>query len=78
MRIVSIDEGGDVFAVFLPAAGLGVGDEVEVLRRAPFGGPLHLRLRCGTEFAVGRDVASMISVQCLSHVHALCERCDNC
>ena len=68
----------DDFSAFLSALGLGVGDDVEVLRRAPFGGPLHLRLRCGTEFAVGRDIASRITVSCGSHGRRSLGGCGGC
>ncbi|APR79265.1 Hypothetical protein A7982_04612 [Minicystis rosea] len=45
-------------------AGLGIdrGDRVTVLRRAPFGGPIHLRTHTGGEFAVARSLALRIHV----------------
>ncbi|MFT3770261.1 MAG: FeoA family protein [Minicystis sp.] len=46
-------------------AGLGIarGDRVVVLRRAPFGGPIHLRTHTGGEFAVDRSLAQRIHVE---------------
>ena len=38
------------------------GEEVTVLRRAVFGGPLHLRAASGGEFAVARELAEKITV----------------
>ncbi len=48
---------------WLAAVGLALGDEVLVLRRAPFGGPLHVRTRAGGEFAIDRALASRIQVE---------------
>lgn len=47
---------------WLAAVGLAVGDELVVLRRASFGGPLHVRTASGGEFAVGREVAASLDV----------------
>ncbi|HVH46537.1 MAG TPA: FeoA family protein [Labilithrix sp.] len=47
---------------WLAAVGLHVGEEVIVLRRAAFGGPLHVRTSSGGEFAVAREVASCLQV----------------
>jgi len=49
-------------AVWLRAVGLGEGVEVTVLRRAPFGGPLHLRTGGGAELAVDRALARHVGV----------------
>jgi ferrous iron transport protein A len=48
---------------WLAAVGLAIGDEVIVLRRAPFGGPLHVRTRAGGEFAIDRALAARIEVE---------------
>ena len=47
---------------WLEAVGLTRGDEVEILRRAPFGGPLHVRMMGGGEFALARSLAANIDV----------------
>lgn len=41
--------------------GLVVGDQVEVLQRTPFGGPVLVRVR-DAEVAIGRGLASRIDV----------------
>lgn len=49
-------------ADWLRAVGLVEGVAVEVLRRAAFGGPLHLRLSTGLELAVDRALAARVEV----------------
>lgn len=65
VRIVAIeladDEGGGS-AAWLAAVGLHEGEGVTVLRRAIFGGPLHVRTASGGEFAVARELATHIVV----------------
>lgn len=46
---------------WLEAIGIGAGDRVTVLRRAAFGGPIHLRTQAGGEFAVDRTLAASIA-----------------
>jgi len=58
LRIVQDEE----HAAWLRAVGMHEGAEVQVLRRAPFGGPIHLRTRDGGEFAIHRDLARCIGV----------------
>lgn len=48
---------------WLDAVGLHDGEEIVVLRHAAFGGPLHVRTSSGGEFAVARELASMIKVR---------------
>ena len=48
---------------WLAGFGLAIGEHVTVLRRAPFGGPLHVRAQSGVEFAVGADLAAKLLVQ---------------
>ena len=48
---------------WLAAIGIARGDRVTVLRRAPFGGPIHLRAHTGGEFAVDRGLAQRIRVE---------------
>ena len=61
VRIARVDVEGEG-AAWLGAVGLHEGEEILVLRRAAFGGPLHVRTGSGGEFAVGRDVALQIVV----------------
>lgn len=49
-------------AAWLRAVGLAEGVEVTVLRRAPLGGPLHLRTEEGAELAVDRALAAHVQV----------------
>lgn len=50
-------------AEWLRAIGLGEGQQITVLRRALFGGPLHVRTSAGAEFALDRDLARRVTVQ---------------
>ncbi len=61
VRIASVALDADV-AAWLRAVGLHDGEELVVLRRAAFGGPLHVRTASGGEFAVAREVALSIGV----------------
>ena len=45
---------------WLRAVGLFEGARITLLRRAPFGGPLHLRTGSGAEFADDRDLARAV------------------
>jgi len=47
---------------WLDAVGLHEGEELVVLRRASFGGPLHVRTTSGGEFAVAHELATHITV----------------
>jgi len=49
-------------AAWLRAVGLGEGVVVTVLRRAPLGGPLHVRVSGGAELAVDRELARQVEV----------------
>lgn len=49
--------------VWLRAVGLGEGETVTVLRKAPLGGPLHVRVSGGAELAVDRELAAKIEVR---------------
>ena len=48
---------------WLRAVGIFEGERVQILRRAVFGGPLHLRTGCGGEFALDRELASSIEIE---------------
>jgi ferrous iron transport protein A len=52
----------DEAAKYLRAVGIEEGVRVRVLRRAPFGGPLHVRTSSGAELALDRDLARSIEV----------------
>lgn len=49
-------------AAWVRAVGIYEGETVSVLRRAAFGGPLHVRTGCGGEFALDRGLAASIEV----------------
>jgi ferrous iron transport protein A len=61
VRILRIAQ-DEEFAAWLRAVGMHENAEVTVLRRAPFGGPIHLRSHDGGEFAIHRDLARCIHV----------------
>ena len=61
VRIARVDLDGEA-AAWIGAVGLNEGEELVVLRRAAFGGPLHLRTSSGGEFAVAKEVARHITV----------------
>ena len=77
MKIIHIKT-KDSCAAYLSAVGIGEGDEIEVVRRAPFGGPVQVRLSQGAEFMVGNDVVERITVMCGKRVHMLNDRCAGC
>lgn len=62
MRILAakLDE---ELASWIAAVGLHEGERVTVLRRAAFGGPLHVRTASGGEFAVAREIAAHLTVR---------------
>jgi ferrous iron transport protein A len=62
VRIVAARLDVDV-AAWLAAVGLNEGEEVVVLRRAAFGGPLHVRTASGGEFGVANEIAARLDVQ---------------
>ena len=47
----------------LRAVGVFENESIVVLRRAPFGGPLHVRTSSGGEFALDRRIAFAIEVE---------------
>jgi ferrous iron transport protein A len=49
-------------AQWLDAVGLHEGEALVVLRRAVFGGPVHVRTSSGGEFALARELAAKIVV----------------
>jgi ferrous iron transport protein A len=50
-------------SAWLAAVGIGVGEKVTVLRRAAFGGPIHVRTAAGGEFALARSLAERIMTE---------------
>ena len=50
-------------AAWLGAVGLAEGERVVVLRRAPLGGPLHIRTASGGQFAIARELACSIACE---------------
>ena len=60
-RVVALEMEGD-FGEWLRAVGIHEGEEVIVLRRGLFGGPLHVRTGAGGEFALNRGLARSIRV----------------
>lgn len=50
-------------AAWVAAVGIREGERVTVLRRAVFGGPIHVRAHAGGEFALARSLARAILVR---------------
>ncbi|MBL8604844.1 MAG: ferrous iron transport protein A [Myxococcales bacterium] len=48
---------------WLDAMGVSVGRAAEVLRHGVWGGPLHLRMDSGAEFALARELAERVKVR---------------
>ena len=61
LRVLSISGGWGVRR-FLNQIGIHAGDEVRVLSRAPFGGPLVIENR-GSRVAVGKQLAERLRVE---------------
>jgi ferrous iron transport protein A len=64
-RVVHLELDEDLCA-WLRAVGIGEGERIVVLRRAAFGGPIHVRTSAGGEFALNRSLARSIRI----HLHA--------
>jgi Fe2+ transport system protein FeoA len=47
-------------AAWLRAVGISEGEQITVLRRAAFGGPIHVRTSSGGEFALHRSLAASV------------------
>jgi Fe2+ transport system protein FeoA len=63
LKVVSRDTGKGL-GVHLAGIGIHVGDEVTVVRAAPFHGPLLVEVRSsGARVAVGRGVAEQVTVE---------------
>jgi len=61
VRIQSL-EGGKTLATKFRQYGLFIGDQVRVLRQAPFDGPLLLEVN-GREIALGHGIAARVIVE---------------
>ena len=62
VRVVELTIEEDLSA-WLSAVGVGVGERLTLLRRAAFGGPLHVRSAAGGEFALNVALARSIHVR---------------
>jgi ferrous iron transport protein A len=58
-RVIELALEADL-AAWLRAVGIGEGERVTVLRRAAFGGPIHVRTSSGGEFALHRALARSV------------------
>ncbi|MDZ7363367.1 MAG: ferrous iron transport protein A [candidate division KSB1 bacterium] len=63
-EIKQIVEGHDLWPL-LREIGLHPGDHVELVRQAPFGGPLHVRCN-GQNIALSRNLAGKILVETIN------------
>ena len=61
VHVIGIDLDAEL-AGWLEALGIGLGQTLTVLRRAAFGGPIHVRLGSGGEFAIDAGLARSILV----------------
>lgn len=61
VTVVSIELDGETGA-WLRAVGISEGEHLTVLRRAAFGGPIHVRASSGGEFAIHRALAKAIVI----------------
>lgn len=59
--IVSMDLPSEALR-YIASMGIAPGRELRVLRRAVWGGPLHVRLDTGAEFALDREIARSVTV----------------
>ena len=59
-RVVSID-GGQQVRAHLNTLGIHVGDEITVVERAPFRGPVLVEIH-GSRVALGRGIAAKVTV----------------
>ena len=62
VRVVALALEEDL-AAWLRAVGIGEGEKLVVLRRAAFGGPIHVRTASGGEFALNRSLARSILIR---------------
>jgi len=65
VKVISLGAAGSIFRRKLLSMGLTPGIEVNILRKAPLGGPLELNLR-GFSLSLRRNEAQDIQVQLVS------------
>jgi len=65
VKVVSLGAEGSVFRRKLLSMGLTPGTEINILRKAPLGGPMELNLR-GFSLSLRRNEAQGIQVQLLN------------
>jgi len=65
VKVVSLGAAGSVFRRKLLSMGLTPGTEINILRKAPLGGPMELNLR-GFSLSLRRNEALGIQVQLVS------------
>ena len=65
VKVISLGAAGSVFRRKLLSMGLTPGIEIDILRKAPLGGPMELNLR-GFSLSLRRNEALGIQVQLLS------------
>jgi ferrous iron transport protein A len=58
-RVIELALDADL-AAWLRAVGISEGERVTILRRAAFGGPIHVRTSSGGEFALHRALARSV------------------
>ena len=66
VRVVALALEGEL-GNWLRAVGISEGEGMTVLRRAAFGGPIHVRTQSGGEFALNRSLARDIHVHIVSN-----------
>jgi Fe2+ transport system protein FeoA len=52
-------------AIWLSSVGLEPGEKLVLLRKAPLGDPLHVRMHNGAEFALARALAEAVLVEAI-------------
>jgi Fe2+ transport system protein FeoA len=62
VRVAKLELEPDM-CTWLSAVGIGLGEMLTVLRRAAFGGPLHVRTSAGGEFALNLSLARSILIR---------------
>lgn len=65
VKVISLGAAGSVFRRKLLSMGLTPGIEIDILRKAPFGGPMELNLR-GFSLSLRRNEAEGIQVLLVS------------
>jgi len=53
----------DLDPYYFKAIGIGIEDEIQVIRKAPCNGALHVKNNLGVEFAIDHQTAKLIYVE---------------